>query len=439
MAASTSKRGSDFSTALEALGGWYHSFALPDGTAIEGYNSLAQLNKRYASYPLPPDLAGRTVLDIGAWDGWFTFEAERRGARVTAIDCVEIDNFLAIKERLGSRADYRILDFYELPQAGLGAFDYVFFLGVLYHLKHPLLALEIVCELTREVAIVDSYVIDEPDWQANAEKIPWMEFYELDELGNQLDNWVGPTVSCLMAMCRAAGFARVELLDLEHGHAALACYRRWEAAPEVPPAAAPDLITVSHARNYGINFRARADEYVACWFNAGTRMVRRPELRMEIGGYGVPSLHVHEETAGRWMANFRLPPGLTPGWHEARLRFHDSGFSRSFRIAVDTPPTATALTVRAVFDGHSWSEAVLRRGGIASFWILGLSSNCDRHNVRVRLGGVKQPVDYLGGPEADQYRQINAVVRGDTPPGEYDFVVEFAGIQSPPLLVRVTE
>ncbi len=124
-----SKRGTDFSASLEARGGWYHSFALPDGTQIEGYNSLDHLNYRYGKFPIPGDLTGRAVLDIGAWDGWFSFEAERRGARVTSIDCVEVENFLAMRKRLGSQADYRILDFYELPQAGLGCFDYVFFSG----------------------------------------------------------------------------------------------------------------------------------------------------------------------------------------------------------------------------------------------------------------------------------------------------------------------
>jgi tRNA (mo5U34)-methyltransferase len=434
-----SKRGTDFSGSLEALGGWYHSFALPDGSHIEGYNSLEHLRYRYGRFPIPSDLAGRTVLDIGAWDGWFTFEAERRGAQVTALDCVEIENFLEMRKRLGSRAEYKILDFYDLPTSGLARFDYTFFLGVLYHLKHPLLALEIVCALTKEVAIVDSFVIDGHDASENAGRIPWMEFYELDELGNQLDNWIGPTLECLMAMCRSAGFARVELLDIEHGHAALACYRRWEPEAANPHAAAPVMITAAHARNYGRNFHSRGDEYVACWFQAGARMVRRPELRMEIGGFGVPCLHVHEEVTGRWMANFRLPPGLASGWHEARLRFHDSGFSAMAQIAVDMAPHTDGLTLRAVYDGHAWTEGKLKRGGIVSFWILGLSDNCDRNNIRVLLGGRRQPVDYVGGPEHDHYRQINANVKPDQPLGEQDFVVEFAGMAAAPLRVQVSE
>ena len=86
------RRAEDFSQELSEKG-WYHSFELPDGTVIEGYNRLEVLRERYHRLPIPEELAGRRVLDIGAWDGWFSFEAERHGAEVMAIDCVEVANF----------------------------------------------------------------------------------------------------------------------------------------------------------------------------------------------------------------------------------------------------------------------------------------------------------------------------------------------------------
>jgi len=168
-------------------------------------------------------MAGTRLLDIGAWDGWFRFEAECHGANVTAVDCVELPSFLRIQKALSSGVSYRILDFCELPQASLGKFDFVFFLGVYNLLKRPLLALEIVCALTTDTAIVESFVTDAETWQEHQHDIPSMEFYETDELGNQMDNWIGPTVGCLMAMCRAAGFARVELLHASGLHAGVAC------------------------------------------------------------------------------------------------------------------------------------------------------------------------------------------------------------------------
>jgi tRNA (mo5U34)-methyltransferase len=222
------RRSRDFTKELGQKKGWYHSFELPDGTVVEGYNKLGVLQTRYARLPISSDLRGKRLLDVGAWDGWFSFEAEHHGADVTAIDCVEIPNFLQMHGALSSRVAYRILDFYDLPQAGLGAFDYVLFLGILYHLKHPLLALEIVCALTTDTAIVESFVTDAETWMDHRDQIPTMEFYEADELGNQLDNWIGPSVACLLALCRAAGFARVELLYSSGYNAGVACYRAWE-------------------------------------------------------------------------------------------------------------------------------------------------------------------------------------------------------------------
>src|SRR5262245_28109523 len=104
----------DFSAEL-ARKGWFHSFELPDGAIIPGCMSLEWQRQRWARFPIPADLEGRRVLDIGAWDGWFSFEAERRGAQVTSVDCLEIANYREMHRRLGSRADYRNHDLFELP------------------------------------------------------------------------------------------------------------------------------------------------------------------------------------------------------------------------------------------------------------------------------------------------------------------------------------
>ena len=120
----------------------YHSIELPDGSVLPGLQSLEHLRWRFGLFGLPEDLRGKRVLDIGAWDGWFSFECERRGAEVTATDCVELDTFLEARQLLDSRVDYLALDVGELSARRLGRFDIVLFLGVLYHLRHPLLGLE---------------------------------------------------------------------------------------------------------------------------------------------------------------------------------------------------------------------------------------------------------------------------------------------------------
>jgi tRNA (mo5U34)-methyltransferase len=438
-----SKRGKDFSQELAAQG-WYHSFELPDGTRFEGHNTLDILRQRYGRFPLPAALTGKRVLDIGAWDGWFSFEAERRGAAVTAIDCVEIPNFRLIHEKLHSKVDYRIVDFFELPEAGLGQFDYVFFLGVLYHLKHPLLALEMVCAMTTDTAIVESFVTDAQTWRESRDKIPSMEFYETDELGNQLDNWIGPGVTCLMALCRAAGFARVELMYAAGFTAGVACFRKWEPEPAEPAGPPPELTGVMNNRQFGINFSSRKEEYIACWFRAPREAVSREELCLEVGGFGVPGLCVYPQGDGIWQANFRLPPGVTPGMHPVRLRFADSRFGSSWRIAVDMKVEVERLAVLSVLDGCSRKPGEVEigeRGGTVTCWVEGLAENSDRANTAVWLGGQRLRPDYMGdavpAPSGGRARQVNAVIPADTPRGEYALHVECAGVRSGISAVRL--
>jgi tRNA (mo5U34)-methyltransferase len=432
------RRRIDFSKELAAKG-WYHSFELPDGTFVDGFMTVEQQNRRYAQFPVPDNLRGKKLLDIGAWDGWFSFEAERHGADVTAIDCVELATFLDVHARLGSKVDYRIMDFYELPAAGLGKFDIVFFLGVLYHIRHPLLALEIVCALTKDVAIVDSFVTDPDNWHDHAGEIPTMEFYELDELGNQFGNWVGPTVPCLLAMCRAAGFARVEFLATGDHHAVVACYRKWEPATAQLSTDAPEILSIENARTNGINFSTRkSEEYLTSVFRTARDPVTADMLRMEVGDFGAAGLFVTPE-GNAWRATFHLPPGLDPGWHTARLRFHDSGFGREFRIAVDVPVEVKQIGLKDVFDGVAWTKGEVKVGqrGFLSCWVSGLRENADRANVRAFLGNRRLEVDYVGEPDAQGYRQVNATVPGNATLGEQEFRVECGGVSSGALPVAV--
>src|SRR4051812_13823982 len=73
--------------------GWWDSFELPDGSVFEGVAKLDSLKNRVAQFPIPADLRGKRVLDIGTWDGWFSFEMERRGAEVMAVDCWDNPRF----------------------------------------------------------------------------------------------------------------------------------------------------------------------------------------------------------------------------------------------------------------------------------------------------------------------------------------------------------
>ena len=115
----------------------YHSLELLDGTVLPGLIPVASLRARLDAYPLPQDLRGKRVLDIGAASGWNSFECERRGADVVAADYVEYEEFTAVKRLRDSKVEYAITEMEEVTPERFGRFDYVLFFGVLYHLRHP--------------------------------------------------------------------------------------------------------------------------------------------------------------------------------------------------------------------------------------------------------------------------------------------------------------
>jgi tRNA (mo5U34)-methyltransferase len=428
------RRQNDFTRELTEKG-WFHSFELPDGTRIEGCMPLAWQQERWSRFPLPADLTGKRLLDIGAWDGWFSFEAERRGATVTSVDCVDFPSYQQVHARLGSRAEFRNLDLFEIPAAGLGRFDIVLFLGVLYHVKYPLLALEIVCALSTGVVIVESFVIDGPTWRDRRHEIPTLEFYETDELNGQFDNWFGPSVGALEAMCRAAGFARVETLAVDRDSALVACYRHWEPEPEVPTCEPPDLVALANVNTYGINFNSRRDQYVACWFRTPAAGLTREQLHLEIGRFGAPAVHLQLEATGAWRGTFRIPPGTDPGWNTVRLRLSGSRFGAARRIAIDLPLAVQSITVKDVVDAHTWAPHRIQSGH-ATCWVAGLPENCDCHNVHAFLGPARLAVSFIGDPNPDGFRQLNAALPAEAPHGDQPFRVESGGVSSPSIPVR---
>ncbi len=189
---------------------WYHRIDLGDGIVTPGVDDSPN---RMAPLELPSDLSGKSVLDIGAWEGVFTFEAERRGAsRVLATDSYcwsgegwgTKEGFLTASRILGSRADDLEIDVMELSPDRVGTFDLVLFVGVLYHLRHPLLALERVASVTGDQLIFDSHTakVEDPD--------PVMLFYPGTELNNDPTNWWGANPPAVEAMLRDVGFRRIE-------------------------------------------------------------------------------------------------------------------------------------------------------------------------------------------------------------------------------------
>jgi tRNA (mo5U34)-methyltransferase len=194
----------DLAAKAEAIR-WYHSIDLGGGVVTQGIDDTPL---RLARLDLPPSLAGLTVLDIGAWDGFFSFEAERRGAsRVLAADHHQWEGlgwgtkagFDLAREGLGSKVEDLEIDV-------IGTFDVVLFLGVLYHMKHPLYALERVFEVTGEQLILETEL--DMTWTRR----PAAAFYPGKELAKSDTNWWGPNISAVEAMLRTVGFRDVRLV-----------------------------------------------------------------------------------------------------------------------------------------------------------------------------------------------------------------------------------
>jgi tRNA (mo5U34)-methyltransferase len=202
---------------VNSVGSWYHRIEVAPGLITPGVNN-SQLVLR--SLNLPADLSGLRVLDIGTRDGFFAFECERRGAEVTAIDYMppEETGFPVACELLGSRVEFVQENVYELSQERYGEFDLVLFLGVLYHLRDPMLALDSIRNVARGRLIVETQVIDDAlltspgefkrlvDLNSELTALPLMQFYPGDALNGDATCVWAPNEACLKAMLEETGF-----------------------------------------------------------------------------------------------------------------------------------------------------------------------------------------------------------------------------------------
>ncbi len=343
--------------------GLYHSFRLPDGRTLKGAMTLEFLQSRVDSFQLPEDLRHKRVLDIGPWDGFMTFEMERRGAEVMAIDYVDLDTFRAIYRAFNSRADYRKMDVYELDARRVGYFDIVLCLGVLYHLKHPLLALEKICAITQDVCIVETVVIDGEEWlEGWRPPLPYAEFYERDELAGQQDNWCGPTVAVVEAWIRAAGFASAQILRVASGFACFAAHRKWRDLPAVDKEPAKLLGLTVHSTK-GKSFLSSKEEYIETYLEwQGKEAPSINDVFPEVDGYGVAPFVCTLKPDGL-LVSMRVPPGLPQGRHEARVKIGRSGWSEAREFFMDLEPVTNEIVIGAIQDGTTWQSGRVDWGG----------------------------------------------------------------------------
>jgi tRNA (mo5U34)-methyltransferase len=191
---------------------WYHSIDLGEGVVTPGVTPL-EVAVSLAEIYFGDDVRGKSVLDIGCWDGFNSIEALHRGARdVLATDhfawhssscwgnreCIEIARSLVAPEMR-----VEDIDLADLSVKRVGQFDTVLFAGVFYHLRHPLPVLEKVARMVGETLILETH-LDARDIDR-----PAMIFYPGRELAGDSTNWWGPNEACVEAMLADVGFKEV--------------------------------------------------------------------------------------------------------------------------------------------------------------------------------------------------------------------------------------
>nr|WP_070961225.1 DUF1698 domain-containing protein [Hyphomonas sp. Mor2] len=229
--------------AIDAVPFWWHSIDVGDGVVTPGRRDLDGMKAKWNACHVP-DLKEKSVLDIGAWDGYFSFEAERRGARkVTAMDkfiwqrriwqAAELNTrmlsngttddrripryveqgypnklgFDTVHRLIESNVEQYIDDLATVDPIDLGMHDVVFYLGGLYHKSDPLGILKRLSAVTRELAIVETAGIETPTIDS-----AMFEFYPARELQGDQTNWWAPNEKALIGMLKAAGFRDAKIV-----------------------------------------------------------------------------------------------------------------------------------------------------------------------------------------------------------------------------------
>jgi len=233
--------------------GWFHSVDLLNGSATPGHKAWRARARIFNTAEL---VRGKTLLDVGAMEGGDTFAAEEAGARATAYD---VDNYLEYDLGLNAAWEYAVEQYLQARAAGRerewiflnakrfgfelcrqvrqsgatrisgsvyaldplrhGCFDVVYCFGLLYHLRHPLLALDRIYAVTRELTLIQSQI-----FSGYAPEAGTMLFFNETWRGSYT-NWFVPTPQALLDMVSSIGYRRIEVAEVTRETMSLICYK----------------------------------------------------------------------------------------------------------------------------------------------------------------------------------------------------------------------
>jgi len=216
---------------------WFQKIEIASGYWTPGWSDPAKEKLPY--FGLPENLTGMRVLDIGCAEGYFSFEAERRGAReVIGIDSFpdSVRRFNIVKAARQSNATAFLMNVYDLEPKRLGTFDLVLFYGVFYHLKHPQYSLERIRSICTGELLFQTHIHEEPALKG----IPWARFCPHGLMSGAEKELFDPTIfwlfnsACCLAMLDHVGFTNLEVVSTDPRPFVVRA-KSPEQAPGIPP------------------------------------------------------------------------------------------------------------------------------------------------------------------------------------------------------------
>ena len=205
---------------------WHQKWEIFPGVYTPGNNPIKELCD-YAQ--LPQDLSGKRVLDIGAWNGCFSFECERRGAKEVvaySLENPDVAGFNKLKAVLNSQVKYIQGSVYALDPETIGKFDVILFFGVLYHLRYPLLAIDRIRTVSSGVVYTETHIANNRLFLRKPLSIVgrllnisgwfgstpvWRQYREYELHPEDRSNWFGPNIRAVIESFESAGFNTVHL------------------------------------------------------------------------------------------------------------------------------------------------------------------------------------------------------------------------------------
>lgn len=318
---------------LKRLEPWFHRINLGNGL----YTKTESVMGEPVDHPLgpwqtiqkliPTDLTGKTLLDVGCNAGFYAFEAKLRGAsRVLGVDGQRqhVRQGLFVRKVLGLEVEFRRLNVYELSPRTVGQFDITLALGLLYHLKHPILALENLFQVTKELLVIETAIM--PPEQTPASFVhplgakqmflhPLAFVENPSDAKEQVFNWFLPGVDALKAMLRTTGFDEVEVVEARNERAIVICRKAKSATQpqdelkhfvaQLKLSEAPQMCAAASE----LVFRIRVENSgLARWSATGEGENRKGAITL-----GSHLLRMDEEEVNWDYGRAQLPRDLEPG------------------------------------------------------------------------------------------------------------------------------